>query len=60
MDEPSSAMTAARTSSPSRHASTSASGMSGCTVVEFELIATAALPGASSGRRPSSTSTVPK
>ena len=34
--------------------------MAGCTVVEFELMATAAPPGASRGRRPSSTSTVPK
>ena len=34
--------------------------MAGCTVVEFELMATAAPPGASRGRSPSSTSTVPK
>ena len=34
--------------------------MAGCTVVEFELMATAAPPGASRGRNPSSSSTVPK
>ncbi len=61
IDVPSSATAAAAASSPSRHAFVSASGMSGCTVVEFELMATAAPPpAASNGRRPSSTSTVPK
>ena len=34
--------------------------MAGCTVVELELMATAAPPGASRGRNPSSSSTVPK
>ena len=43
-------------------AATSAGGMPGCVVVEFELIATAAasVPAASSSRRPPSSSTVPK
>ena len=61
-DSPSPASARAAASSPARHASTRASGIPGCVVVAFELIATAAgsVPAASTARSPASSSTVPK
>ena len=58
----SSAPLRAAASSPERHNSMRSTGTPGEHVVEFELIATAAgaEPAASSGRRPSSNSIVPK